>query len=221
MQLVLFDYMEKLFSDKLEQIYTMQPATIISFDSDENTVNCTLDKEGITLKEIPITLFGNPSSYITTPTLEAGTKGLLIFCKHDLYSWIEDDTDADAKTDFSKNNAFFLIGLTNHNHKITYNLNAVEIKTDKAIEMYSDKHARIHSKEKCDFAAPKISLTNSTTNDELFALLVDTLDEMKAMATTLSQSKDMTYQKLLTNSSEIAGYISKFGDLSAKYGSFK
>ena len=44
---------------------------------------------------------------------------------------------------------------------------------------------------------------------------------MKGLATTLSQSKDMTYQKLLTNSPEIAGYISKFETLSSKYGGFK
>ena len=205
--------MENLFDDKLGMVYTAQPATIVKFNADENTVNCTLDKEGIELQDIPISLFGNPTSYITTPTLESGTKGLLLFSKHDLYSWVEDGTDAEAKQNFSKNNAFFLIGATNQKNKISYNLNAIEIKTDKAIEQIADKHIHL--------TAPQISLINSDSSEELFALLVNTLDELKAFATTLSESKDVTYQKLLTNSVEIASYISKFGDLSSKYGSFK
>lgn len=205
--------MENLFNDKLGMVYTAQPATIVLFNASDNTVNCTLDKEGIELQDIPISLFGNPTSYITTPTLESGTKGLLLFSKHDLYSWVEDGTDAEAKPNFSKNNAFFLIGATNQKNKITYNLDAIEIKTDKSIEQIADKHIHL--------TAPQISLINSASNEELFALLVNTLDEMKALATTLSQSKDKTYNLLLTNSTEIATYINKFGDLSSKYGSFQ
>ena len=217
----LFEYLENLFDDKLNMIFTSQPATIESFNADENTVSVTLDKENLHLEDIPISLFGNPSSYITTPTLEKGTKGILIFSKHDLFSWVEDGTDEHAKTDFSKNNAFFLIGATNQKNKITYNLNAIEIKTDKAIEMTSKNHTSIDSEKSIDLTAPKISLTDKDTGNELFSLLVETLNEMKGLATTLSQSKDMTYQKLLTNSSDIAGYISKFEALSSKYGGFK
>lgn len=132
-----YQYLENLFEDKFHMIFTSQPATIKSINASANTVNVTLDKEGYSLEDIPISLFGNPSSYIQTPTLENGTKGILIFSKHDLYSWVEDGVDSMAKTDFSKNNAFFLIGATNQKNKITYNPNAIEIKTNKAIEITS------------------------------------------------------------------------------------
>jgi hypothetical protein len=205
--------MEDIFSDKFEQFYTMQPATIVSFDTVENTLICTLDRGMIELRDIPITLLGSPTSYITTPTMVSGVKGLLIFSKHDISTWVGDGVDEHAKTDFSKNNAFFLIGATNQKNKISYNMNAIEIKTDKALEITAETHSSILS--------PKIALTNSATGDELFSLLEETLNEIKALATTLSQSKDIPTQNLLTNSVEIASYISKFGTLSTKYGGFK
>lgn len=204
----LYEYLESLFNDKLEQVWTAQPCTIISYS--ENTINCTLDKEGIELHDVPISLFGNPDSYIQTPTLEAGTTGLLIFSKHDLYIWIEEGKDPTAKTDFSKNNAFFLIGATNHLKQITYNPNAVEIKTNKAVEITARTHTNILS--------PKISLNNGT--NELFALLVETLNECSALANELSLSKDKTYNLPLTNSTALGAYTSKFSTLSQKYGGF-
>ena len=149
----LFKYLEDLFDDKLNMIFTSQPATIESFNADENTVNIKLDKEGYKLDDIPISLFGNPSSYITTPTLEKGTKGLLIFSKHDLYSWVEDGTDEHAKTDFSKNNAFFLIGVTNQKNLITYNTEAIEIKTDKSVEIISENDTSITSNKNINFTS--------------------------------------------------------------------
>jgi hypothetical protein len=193
----------------------------VSFDAIEDTLTCTLDREGITLSDIPITLFGNPDSYITTPTMTKGTKGLLIFSKHDLRDWVEDGVDSEAKLDFAISNAFFLIGATNQKNKIPYNMNAIEIKTNKAIEIKSTQQNSTTSETKISLLAPKISLTNSVSGEELFSLLVDTLNEMKDLATTLSQSRDQTYNLLLTNSTGIASFIDKFDALSQKYGDFK
>lgn len=204
-QIALFAYLESLFDDKLQSVWTSQPATILNFNALENTVSCVLDRENIVLEDIPISLFGNTQSYITTPTMEKGTKGLLIFSKHDLYIWVESGMDSEAKTDFSKNNAFFLIGVTNQKNKISYNMDAIEIKTDKAVEIFADIHTKIE--------APKIALKNSNTNEELFALLVETLNEMKDLATTLTQSQ-------LINSIDIVPFVEKFDLLSSKYGSF-
>lgn len=254
----LYEYMDKLFKDELGLIFTSQPATIVSFNESENTLTCTLDKEGITLRDIPISLFGNPTSYITTPTMVAGTKGILIFSKHDLYSWVEDGTDPHAKTDYSKNNAFFLIGATNQKNKITYNMDAIEIKTDKKIELISQKDSSITSNAAINFtstlstninaksisstatngidftsktytvagatsislSAPKISITATSTGDELITLCKDVSTELKGLSQALSQSRDETYNKLLTNSSEIATYINKFETLANKFGGF-
>lgn len=254
----LFEFLQNMFKDEFNMIFTSQPATIVSFDVDENTVNCTLDKEGITLKDIPISLFGNPKSYITTPTLEAGTKGLLIFSKHDLYSWVEDGVDKEAKTDFSKNNAFFLIGATNQKNKIPYNMNAVEIKTDKAIEIeaimdisltsskainmtstlttninaksingnatddikFSSKNVSVTGSTMISLSAPKISITATASGNELIGTLKGLSDDLKGLATTLSNSKDMTYQLKLTNHEEISSYIDKFQTTSSKLGGF-
>lgn len=254
----LYEYMDKLFSDELNMIFTSQPATIVFFNADENTLTCTLDKEGITLRDIPITLFGNPSSYITTPTMEKGTKGILIFSKHDLRDWVGDGVDPHAKTDFSKNNAFFLIGATNQKNKITYNMNAIEIKTDKAIEMISEKDTSITSNAAINWkstlstninaksinatatdgisftsktytatasttmalSAPSISITATATGEELISLCKDVATTLKGLATTLSQSRDETYNLLLTNSDEIATYINEFETLANKFGGF-
>lgn len=254
----LYEYMDKLFRDELGMIFTSQPATIVSFNADENSLTCTLDKEGITLRDIPISLFGNPTSYITTPTMVKGTKGILIFSKHDLYSWIEDGTDPHAKTDFSKNNAFFLIGATNQKNKITYNMDAIEIKTDKKIELISQKDTNITSNAAINWkstlstninaksisatatddisftsktynatasttmalSAPKISITATATGEELISLCKDVATTLKGLATTLSQSRDETYNLLLTNSDEIATYINEFETLANKFGGF-
>ncbi len=217
----LFEYLENLFDDKLNMVFTSQPATIVSFNSAENTVSVTLDKEGLKLEDIPISLFGNPSSYITTPTLEKGTKGMLIFSKHDLFSWVEDGVDEHAKTDFSKNNAFFLIGATNQKNKITYNLNAVEIKTDKAIEMTSKNHTSIDSEKSIDLTAPKISLTDKDNGNELFDLLGQTLDLMKDLASELVSTKTSIHNETLTSSPAFSSLSSQFEELSSKYKGFK
>lgn len=263
---ILYDYMDKLFRDELGLIFTSQPATIVSFNADENSLTCTLDKEGITLRDIPISLFGNPTSYITTPTMVKGTKGILIFSKHDLYSWVEDGTDPHAKTDFSKNNAFFLIGGTNQKNKITYNMDAIEIKTDKKIELISEKDTNITSNaainmkstlstninaksisatatDGIDFtgktfnatasttmsltatsmmslSAPQISITATATGEELISLCKDMATSLKGLSTALSQSRDETYNKLLTNSTDIATYIDEFQTLADKFGGF-
>ena len=254
----LYEYMDNLFRDELGLIFTSQPATIVSFNKSENSLTCTLDKEGITLRDIPISLFGNPTSYITTPTMVKGTKGILIFSKHDLYSWVEDGTDPHAKTDFSKNNAFFLIGGTNQKNKITYNMDAIEIKTDKKIELISEKDTNITSNaainikstlntninaksisatatDGIDFtsktytataltrmalSAPKISITATATGEELISLCKDVATTLKGLSTVLSQSRDETYNKLLTNSDEIATYIDEFQTLADKFGGF-
>lgn len=216
----LFEYMENIFKDEFNMMYTSQPATIVSFNANEITLTCTLDKEGITLKDIPITLFGNPTSYITTPTMEKGTKGILIFSKHDLYSWVEDGTDKNAKTDFSKNNAFFLIGATNKKNKITYNMDAIEIKTDKKIELISEKDTSISSQEKISLSAPSITITATATGDELISLCKDMSTELKGLSTVLSKSRDQNSNQLLTNSNEIATYINKFDSLANKFGGF-
>lgn len=239
----LYEYMENIFKDEFNMMYTSQPATIVSFNTDENTLTCTLDKEGITLKDIPITLFGNPTSYITTPTMEKGTKGILIFSKHDLYSWVEDGTDKNAKTDFSKNNAFFLIGATNKKNKITYNMDAIEIKTDKNIELISEKDTSISSQKMINIksilstninaknitatadinialSAPSVTITTTATGEELITLCKDVSTELKGLSTVLSQSRDKTYNQLLTNSNEIAIYINKFDILANKFGGF-
>lgn len=209
----LFEYLESLFDDKLNIIYTAQPATIKSFNAEANTVEVTLDKEGIALDDIPISLFGNPASYITTPTLELGTKGLLIFSKHDLYIWVEKGTDEHAKTDYSKNNAFFLIGATNSQNKVTYNLNAIEIKTDKAIEQIADKHISL--------TAPKIHLTDSDSNEELFDLLGQTLDLMQSLASELVATRTSVDNESLTSSPAFSSLSSQFATLSSKYKGFK
>lgn len=254
----LYEYMENIFKDEFNMMYTSQPATIVSFNADENTLTCTLDKEGITLKDIPITLFGNPTSYITTPTMEKGTKGILIFSKHDLYSWVEDGTDKNAKTDFSKNNAFFLIGATNKKNKIIYNMDAIEIKTDKKIELISEKDTSITSQKMINIkstlstninaknitataiddislnsksilitgstniilTAPSVTITATATGEELISLCKDVSTELKGLSTVLSQSRDQTYNQLLTNSNEIATYINKFDSLANKFGGF-
>ena len=238
----LYEYLENLFDDKLNMIFTSQPATIESFNAGENTVNVKLDKEGYILKDVPISLFGNPTSYITTPTLVKGTKGNLLFSKHDLFNWVEDGEDIEAKTDFSKNNAFFLIGVTNQKNLITYNTAAIEIKTDKAIEIDSAKDTSINAEKNINFtsklstnvncenfnvtakksvvvSAPKISFNCTTTGEELISLVKGISDEVKALSTILSVSKDSN-NALLHNSGEIAGMINKFDVLSQKIGGF-
>lgn len=254
----LYEYLENLFDDKLNMMFTSQPATIISFNAEENTVTAKLDKEGLEFKDIPISLFGNPASYITTPTLENGTKGLLLFSKHDLQIWVGEGIDEFAKTDFSKNNAFFLIGATNALNKINYNLNAIEIKTDKAIEIISENDTSITANKNINFtstlstninakdfnataenniafsskaftvvgstninlSAPKVSLVCTSTGEELIALVKNISDELKGLSTALSQSRDQTYNLLLTNSDDLATYINKFDSLSTKLGGF-
>jgi len=220
-QLQLFSYLEKLFDDKLGAVWTSQPATIDSFNAEDNTLNCTLDKEGITLEDIPIALFGNPQSYITTPTLVKGTKGLLLFSKHDLFEWVESGTDPEAKTDFSKNNAFFLIGATNKGNKITYNMNAIEVKTDKAIAMSSKDETSVDSETGVHISAPKVSVTNSASGDELFALLEETLVKLNDFAQTVSQATDTDSGSALSNAVEIASYTQIFTALSEKYKGFR
>lgn len=200
-----------MFDDKLNMMFTSQPATIKSFNAEENTVTAVLDKEGLEFEDIPISLFGSPTSYITTPTLVLGTKGLLLFSKHDLNIWVGEGKDEFAKTDFSKNNAFFLIGATNALNKITYNLDAIEIKTDKAIEQI----AAVHISQ----AAPKIHLKNSATNEELFDLLVQTLDKVAQLSHELSLSTVSNI--LLSNSAAFTGLKADFSTLSSKYGGFK
>lgn len=144
-QFILDEHFNKFFDERMNLIFTCQPATIVEFHKAENTVKVTLDKEGITLDDIPISLFGNPQSYITTPTLEAGTKGLLIFSKHDLNIWVGESKDPHAKNDFSKNNAFFLIGVTNHQNLINYNTKAIELRTNKAIQSFSKNNTEFNS----------------------------------------------------------------------------
>lgn len=144
-QFILDEHFNKFFDERMNLIFTCQPATIVEFHVAENTVKVTLDKEGISLDDIPISLFGNPQSYITTPTLEAGTKGLLIFSKHDLNIWVGESKDPHAKNDFSKNNAFFLIGATNSQNLINYNTTAIEIRTNKAIQTFSKNNTEFNS----------------------------------------------------------------------------
>lgn len=200
-QLKLFSYLESLFDDKISSLWTSQPATIKSFDSDNNTLSCTLDREGIPLRDIPITILGNPQSYITTPTLSAGTKGLLLFSRHDLKDWVGSGIDSEAKLDHSKNNAFFLTGVTNQKNKISYNMDAIEIKTDKAVEISAQIHTNISS--------PKISLSNGS--DELFTLLLETLTELKAMSQILVTTHGLV---------GVTPYIVKYEALSQKFGGF-
>jgi len=259
LKLRLYEYMDNIFKDELNMIYTQQPATIVSFNEQENTLTCTLDSEGITLRDIPITIFGNPTSYITTPTMVKGTKGLLIFSKHDLRSWVEDGVDEFAKDDFSKNNAFFLTGATNQKNKITYNMDAIEIKTDKKIELISEKDTSITSNaainikstlstnitaknitgtaiDNIDFTskiinitgatsvlitAPAVNIVSASGQNLIDGVLKTLADDLKGLATVLSQSKDATYNLNLTNSSEIATYIAKFTSTAEKLGGFK
>lgn len=254
----LYEYMDSVFKDEFNMMYTSQPATIVSFNESDISLTCTLDKEGITLRDIPISLIGNPSSYITTPTMTEGTKGLLLFSKHDLYTWIGDGTDKNAKTDFSKNNAFFLTGATNHKNKITYNMDAIEIKTDKKIELISDKDTSITSQKMINItstlstninaksitatatddisldtksitltgstnivlSAPSVTITATATGEELITLCKDVATELKGLSTALSQSRDATYNKLLTNAAELEAYINKFNTLANKFGGF-
>jgi len=209
----LYEYLENLFDDKLNMMFTSQPATIISFNAEDNTVTAKLDKEGLEFEDIPISLFGNPTSYITTPTLENGTKGLLLFSKHDLQIWVGEGKDELAKTDFSKNNAFFLIGATNALNKINYNLNAIEIKTDKAIEQIANKHISL--------TAPKIHLTDSDSSEELFDLLGQTLDLMQSLASELVATRTSIDNESLTSSPAFSSLSSQFATLSSKYKGFK
>lgn len=255
------EYSNTFFDERMNLIFTCQPATIKVFNKDENTVQVTLDKEGITLDDIQISLFGNPDSYITTPTLEAGTKGLLIFSKHDLYDWVATGEDKNAKNDFSKNNAFFLIGVTNHKNLINYNISAIEIRTDKAIQTFSKNNTEFNSESSIkgtasqditltagakisntasgniehnsgasikgvapvsiEYTAPKISIKNSSTNEELFSLLETTLTTIKNLANELSQSKDSADNSLLTNSSAFSTLAGEFNTLATKFGGFK
>ena len=258
---VLDEYSNKYFDERMNLIFTSQPATIVHFNASENTVRVKFDHEGIEVDDIPISLFGNPKSYITTPTLEAGTKGILIFSKHDLNDWVATGEDKNAKNDFSKNNAFFLIGATNHKNLIKYNLNAIEIKTDKAIQTFSKDNTEFNSEASIkqtatadiasnaggkisstaggdiehnsgasikgtaptsiEYTAPKIVIKNSTTNDELFALLESSLQTMKSLANQLSQSRDSADNSLLTNSSAFSSLAGEFDSLATKFGGFK
>ena len=191
--LALNNHLEKMFFNNNEELFTSQPATIKSFNADENTLTAILDKEGIELKDVPITLFGNPASYITTRSMEAGTKGLLIFSKHDLSEWVEDGTDIHAKDTFSLNNAFWLIGATNQKNKVIYNMKALEIKDSK----------KIHLK------APKIAIDNGS--NENFALLKELCNELKSFAKITAGHKGLE---------STAPYVGKFGGLAGKFGEF-
>lgn len=185
-------FLDDFFDDRIGSIHTMQPCTVVSFDASALTMRCTLDKEGIELSDVPVTLFGNPDNYITAP-IEAGSTGLLIFSKHDLYTWVTEGSDPEAKNDFSKNNAFFLIGATNAKSTITYNQDAIEIKSlKKAIEIFASKTASVKSDQLVELNAPKISLTNTASGEELFDLLVQTATALKDVATELSTTLDST-----------------------------
>jgi hypothetical protein len=183
-------YLKSLFSSNNEELYTFQPCTIKKFDAEENTLSVTLDKEGIELQDVPISLLGNPNSYITTRSMEAGTKGTLAFSKHDLEDWVQDGEDEDAVTNFSLNNAIFIMGVTNHKNKVTYNMEAMELKDSKKIRLKS----------------PKISLENDS--EELFALLKALSNELKSFATTTSTHKGL--KATASNASSFGVFAGKF-----------
>jgi len=203
-----FEFFESLFFSKLEEVYTSQPATILKFDAKELTLEVRLDKEGIVLKDIPITLFGNPKSYITTTSMEKGTKGLLIFSKHDLMDWVEDGTDEHAKTDHALNNAFFLTGVTNKKNKIAYNLNALEIVDDKEV-LAKAPTITFEAKKQITLKSPSIALTNEA--DELFALNAELCNELSSLSGILSKH---------TGLSAVSPFIAKFTSLSDRYKGF-
>lgn len=161
-QVDIYEYIENVFNDKFNQTYTMQPATIEKYN-DDNTVNMRLDCENILLEDIPLTILGDKNSYITTPTMHQGTKGLLLFSKHDLYDWLSDGKDEDAKVTFGKNNGFFLLGATWSGNRITYNHNAIEIRTNKAIEMYSQNDTSIDSQKNISLKAV-VDIINQAAN---------------------------------------------------------
>ncbi len=215
--------MESLFNDKFNMLFTSQPGTIELFNAKENSVNVKLDKENYILEDVPISLFGNTNSYITTPTLKKGTKGILIFSKHDLFSWVEDGVDEHAVTDFSKNNAFFLMGATNQKNIINYNNEAIEIKTDQAIEIISENTTNINSNKNIITSAPKMSLNCTTNGEELISLIKNITDELKGLSTALSSATTLVNGAPvpLSNATTIAKYISKFEALSLKFGGFK
>lgn len=269
----IYEYIENVFNDKFKQTYTMQPATIEKYN-DNNTVNMRLDSEDFLLKDIPLSILGDKNSYITTPTMHTGTKGLLIFSKHDLRDWLSDGTDKDANSDFSKNNGFFLLGATWEKNRITYNHDAIEIKTNKAIEISSQNDTSIDSaknvkiKAQADitndaaniksiaqaditndavniiqtatenltqnakiingvaqtaitYTAPAISITSSTTGEELFTLLGQALDTVKTMANELTKARDTADNSLLTNSAAFAAIEQEATILSQKFKGFK
>ncbi len=257
-----YEYLQDLLFDRFNLTYTLQPATVVSFDTDANTLSMNLDQEDIVLEDIPISIFGNKDSYISTPTFEAGTKGLLGFSKHDLQIWAEVGVDRDAKSDFSKNNAFFIVGASWNENKISnYNMNAIEIKTNKAFECFIAKHILLDAKDsfeakavldmmfstagkfsassdldmmldskasttlqattKVEMKAPKLSLTNTATGEELFSLLVDTFVVMKNIAHELTLSKDTADNSPLTNQSAFATLEGQIESLILKFEGFK
>lgn len=254
----IYEYIENVFEDKFNRTYTMQPATIEKYN-DDNTVNMRLDSENILLEDIPLTIIGDKNSYITTPTMHSGTKGLLIFSKHDLYDWLSDGKDESAKKDFSKNNGFFLLGATWEKNRITYNHNAIEIRTNKAIELHSQNDTSINSaanvkiKAQADitndakniiqtantnltqnaktitgvaeisiaYSAPAITITNTSTGEELFTLLGQALDTVTKMANELTKAKDTADNSPLTNSAAFAAIEQEATSLSEKFKGFK
>lgn len=257
-----FEYIDTLFADKYNMLYTMQPATIVSFNPIENEINARLDNIDLVLEDIPISILGDKNSYISTPTLHEGTKGLLIFSKHDLYTWLEDGVDFEAKTDFSKNNAFFLIGASWKNNRIeNYNLNAIELKTNKAFEAFVTKHILLDSKDKVEiksalatimtssktwsassdeamsltsqktlsatattqmtFNAPKVSITNSATGEELLSLVADSMQIIEDLAYQLTLAKDSADQSNLTNASAFSSLQGQIATIKDKVKGFQ
>jgi len=216
----LSQFLDDFFDDRIGSIHTMQPCTVVSFDASALTMRCTLDKEGIELSDVPVTLFGNPDNYITAP-IEAGSTGLLIFSKHDLFTWITEGSDPAAKDDFSKNNAFFLIGATNAKSKITYNQEAIEIKSlKKAIEIFASKTASVKSDQLVDLSAPKVAVTNAATGEELFDLLVQTATALNNVATILSTATDSSGGPL-SSSAALTAMLPDLSALVTKFGGFK
>lgn len=137
-------------------------------------------------------------------------------------------------------------------------MDAIEIKTDKKIELISEKDTSITSEQMINIkstlstninaknitataiddislnsksilitgstniilSAPSVTITATATGEELISLCKDVSTELKGLSTVLSQSRDQTYNQLLTNSNEIATYINKFDSLAKKFGGF-